>query len=70
MIQGMVKGLEDRLSSQGGTPQEWARLIGALPVIGQADHAQDILTEARARFSSDAEALKVIETAAEQAGLK
>ncbi len=70
MITGMVKGLEDRLSSQGGTPQEWARLIGALPVIGQADHAQEILAEARNRFNGDPQALEMIEAAAQQAGLK
>ncbi len=70
MVEGMVKGLEERLSSEGGTPQEWARLIGALPVIGQADHAQNILAEARSRFASDAPALEVIETAARQAGLQ
>lgn len=70
MIRGMVKGLENRLSNQGGTPQEWARLIGALPVIGEADHAQNILAEARTRFAGDAPALEIIETAAQQAGLK
>lgn len=32
MIDGMVRGLEDRLATQGGSPEEWARLISALAV--------------------------------------
>ncbi|KGJ03819.1 cytochrome c-type biogenesis protein CcmH [Paracoccus halophilus] len=70
MIEGMVKGLETRLTSQGGTAQEWARLIGALPVIGQTDHARMILAEARSRFAQDAPALEIIAAAAQQAGLE
>ncbi len=70
MVEGMVKGLEERLATQGGTPEEWARLIASLVVIGQKDHAQDILTEARGRFSATPDALAVIDTAAEKAGLE
>lgn len=70
MIQNMVKGLEARLASQGGTPEEWARLIGALAVMGQGDHARDILTEARNRFAATPEALATVEAAAKQAGLQ
>ncbi|MFG6079210.1 c-type cytochrome biogenesis protein CcmI [Paracoccus litorisediminis] len=70
MIQGMVKGLESRLATQGGTPEEWARLISALVVLGQKDHAQDILGEARTRFASIPEALATIEAAGKQSGLQ
>jgi len=70
MIEGMVKGLETRLATQGGTPEEWARLISSLPVIGQKDHAADILGEARRHFAGDLPALELIEAAAEQAGLE
>ncbi len=70
MIEGMVKGLETRLANQGGTPEEWARLISSLPMIGQKDHAADVLGEARKVFASDPAALELIEAAAQQAGLE
>ena len=70
MVEGMVEGLETRLATQGGTPDEWARLIGALVVIGRQDHARDILAEARARFAATPEALTVIAEAAGKAGLE
>lgn len=70
MIEGMVKGLESRLATQGGTPEEWARLISSLPVIGQQDHAKAVLGEARQRFSGNQPALDLIEAAAKQAGLE
>ncbi|WJS83451.1 c-type cytochrome biogenesis protein CcmI [Paracoccus sp. TOH] len=70
MIEGMVKGLETRLAAQGGTPEEWARLISSLVVIGQKDHAADILDEARQRFSADPTARAAIEAAAQKAGLE
>lgn len=70
MIRGMVQGLEMRLSTEGGTPEEWARLIGALGVLGEADHAREILAEARTRFAADADGLAAIEAAARQAGLE
>ncbi|MFT4014618.1 MAG: c-type cytochrome biogenesis protein CcmI [Paracoccus sp. (in: a-proteobacteria)] len=68
MIEGMVQGLEARLARQGGTPQEWARLIAALAVLGQKDHAQEILAEARRQFGPEAAA--PIEEAAGKAGLQ
>ena len=47
MIRGMVAGLSDRLATEGGSPEEWARLIGALGVLGETERAQAILEEAR-----------------------
>ena len=47
-----------------------ARLIGALAVKGERDHAQEILTEARSKFAADPQALVVIDGAAGQAGLQ
>jgi cytochrome c-type biogenesis protein CcmH len=69
MIRGMVEGLSDRLATQGGTPPEWARLIGALGVLGDTDQAEAVLRNARQVFADDAEALSVIDDAARQAGL-
>ncbi|MBM3605513.1 MAG: c-type cytochrome biogenesis protein CcmI [Alphaproteobacteria bacterium] len=69
MIEGMVAGLQDRLANQGGSPEEWARLIGALGVLGRVDQAAAIWDEAKARFGGTAEALEPIRQAARDAGL-
>ncbi|WP_299360869.1 c-type cytochrome biogenesis protein CcmI [uncultured Paracoccus sp.] len=69
MIGDMVTRLETRLATQGGTPEEWARLIGALVVVGNSDHAREIWAEAQTRFADRPEALAIVTTGAEQAGL-
>ncbi|RJE85708.1 c-type cytochrome biogenesis protein CcmI, partial [Paracoccus onubensis] len=69
MIQGMVSGLESRLATQGGSPEEWARLIGSLAVLGQTDRASAIWDEAQERFGAQPEAIAPIREAAETAGL-
>ncbi|MFV0385857.1 c-type cytochrome biogenesis protein CcmI [Paracoccus sp. (in: a-proteobacteria)] len=69
MIAGMVSRLEDRLASEGGSPEEWARLISSLAVIGNAGHAHEIWTEAQTRFADKPEALATVRAAAQQAGL-
>ncbi|MDB6176456.1 c-type cytochrome biogenesis protein CcmI [Paracoccus sp. Z330] len=69
MIQNMVSQLETRLAEEGGTPQEWARLISSLVILGQTDHARDIWGEAQLRFAASAEALAPIRAAAQDAGL-
>lgn len=69
MIRTMVQGLSDRLASQGGTPEEWARLINALGVLGEGDRAAAIWDEARQSFADRPEALATIRAAAERAGV-
>ena len=69
MIQDMVDRLQQRLATQGGSPEEWARLIAALAMLDQRDQATAILTEARQRFGSAPDALAPIERAATDAGL-
>ena len=68
MVEGMVAQLESRLASQGGTPEEWARLISSLVVIGNADHARAIWSEAQTRFAAQPEALEIVRRAATDAG--
>lgn len=68
MIGGMVEGLASRLANQGGPAEDWARLIGALAVLGQQDRARAIWSEARMVFADRAEALAVIDAAARDAG--
>ncbi|TYP68251.1 cytochrome c-type biogenesis protein CcmH [Stutzerimonas stutzeri] len=69
MIQDMVDRLQQRLATEGGSPEEWARLIAALAMLDQRDQATAILTEARQRFGSAPDALAPIERAATEAGL-
>ncbi|EEX10366.1 cytochrome c-type biogenesis protein CycH [Ruegeria lacuscaerulensis ITI-1157] len=69
MIRGMVDGLSDRLATEGGTPQEWARLISALGVLGETERATAIRDEALAKFADNQEALEMIASAARQAGI-
>ena len=68
MIGNMVEGLAARLSNQGGTPEEWARLINALGVLGQADRARSIWAEARQVFADQPDAMAQIDAAARQQG--
>lgn len=69
MIRGMVEQLSDRLASEGGTPQEWARLISALGVLGEKERASLIWAEAQEVFASAPSALEALRAAAEQAGV-
>lgn len=69
MVRGMVDGLSQRLADQGGTAEDWARLIGALGVLGETEQARAIRDEALETFAGNAAALDLIRTAAEQAGL-
>jgi cytochrome c-type biogenesis protein CcmH len=69
MIAGMVDGLAARLAAEGGPPEDWARLIRSLGVLGRRDEAQAILAEARQTHAGDAQGLAAIEAAAAEAGL-
>ncbi|PJE27075.1 cytochrome c-type biogenesis protein CcmH [Pseudooceanicola antarcticus] len=69
MIRGMVDGLADRLAREGGTAEEWARLIAALGVLGESDRAGAIYVESQQVFAGDAAALGLLASAAEQAGV-
>lgn len=68
-IEGMVEQLETRLANEGGSAQEWARLISSLGVLGRTEKAQAIYDEAKQRFGAMPDAKSAIEAAAEQAGL-
>ncbi|MCI2393362.1 c-type cytochrome biogenesis protein CcmI [Aliiroseovarius sediminis] len=69
MIQGMIEQLSDRLATEGGTPDEWARLINVLGVVGDNNRAAAIWDEAQTVFASKPDALATVRIAAEQAGL-
>ena len=69
MIRGMVAQLSDRLATEGGSPEEWARLIGAYGVLEERGKAQEIYKEALQVFAEDEQALALIRAGAERAGL-
>ncbi|EPX81422.1 c-type cytochrome biogenesis protein CcmI [Salipiger mucosus] len=69
MVQGMVERLAGRLAEQGGTPDEWARLLGALGVLGETERAGEIWTEAQSVFAGQPEALDTVRAGARRAGV-
>jgi cytochrome c-type biogenesis protein CcmH len=67
MIRGMVDGLGERLATEGGTPDEWARLIRALGVLGETGRASAIWNEAQGVFANKPAALNILREAAQAA---
>jgi cytochrome c-type biogenesis protein CcmH len=63
-IRSMVEGLAARLAASGGPPQDWARLVRALTVLGERERAGTIVAEARRTFAADPAGLQQIEDAA------
>lgn len=69
MIRGMVEQLSERLATEGGSAAEWARLIGALGVLGESERAAAIWGEAKTVFAAKPDDLAVLRSAALRAGL-
>ena len=69
MIGSMVDGLMERLATEGGSAEEWARLIRALGVQGDLDRAEAIYAEARDVFEGRPGELALVTAAATEAGL-
>ena len=69
MIEGMVGGLVDRLRTEGGSPEEWARAIGSLSTLGKTEEAKAVLAEAKAAHAGNAEALAALDATAKAAGV-
>nr|WP_262271020.1 c-type cytochrome biogenesis protein CcmI [Microvirga sp. HBU65207] len=65
-IAGMVAGLAGRLEAQGGTAEEWARLMRSYAVLGQRDKAVAAARRAREALAQDNAALKTIDTMARE----
>ena len=66
-IRGMVEGLATRLGDQGGTADEWARLIRAYGVLGRDAEARSALHTANSIFTG--RDLATVRAAATQAGI-
>ncbi|PKQ11734.1 MAG: c-type cytochrome biogenesis protein CcmI [Alphaproteobacteria bacterium HGW-Alphaproteobacteria-1] len=69
MIRGMVTRLSERLATEGGPPEDWARLINAYGVLGDQDAARRTWDEAQGQFAQDAGALATVRAAAQSAGV-
>ncbi|WP_372572388.1 c-type cytochrome biogenesis protein CcmI [Ruegeria jejuensis] len=66
-IRGMVAGLSERLATDGGTPEEWARLIRSLGVLDERAQANRVFHEAQQVFAGDDAALALIRQAGQAA---
>ena len=69
MIEGMVSKLATRLASNGGSVDEWSRLIRAYTVLHEADKAKAALVDARKALASDANAVASLDALARDLGL-
>ena len=67
MIRGMGASLGERLATNGGTMNEWARLIRALGALGETARASEIWNEAKDVFSDNPKALNLLLEAAQAA---
>jgi cytochrome c-type biogenesis protein CcmH len=69
MIRGMVANLSDRLATEGGPPEDWARLITSLAVLGDEAQAIAIWNNAQEVFADNPAALEIVRDGARSAGL-
>ena len=69
MIRGMVEGLAARLASNGGSLEEWSRLVRAYTVLREPEKARLALGEARKALGAEAPAMAALEALANELGL-
>ncbi len=69
MVRGMVERLSDRLATQGGSAQDWARLIRAYGVLGDRTSASAVWTEGQVHFANRPSEMALLQEAAEEAGV-
>ncbi len=69
MIGGMVAGLADRLATQGGPAEDWARLIRAYGVLGNQEAARTVWDEAQQVFVGSMRGMEILTNAARDAGV-
>jgi cytochrome c-type biogenesis protein CcmH len=68
-IRGMVEGLAARLATNGGSLEEWSRLVRAYTVLREPEKARAALGEARKAFGADAAAMAGLDALAGELGL-
>lgn len=69
MVEGMVSSLAARLEAQGGSVEEWQRLMRAYQVLGRSDEARATAEKAKAAFADDPEAQARIQDTEREIGL-
>lgn len=69
MVEGMVSQLATRLEAEGGSVEEWQRLIRAYQVLGRSEEARAAADQAREAFAGDPEAQARIRSTAREIGL-
>ena len=69
MIRGMVEGLAARLAANGGSLEEWSRLVRAYTVLGEPEKARLALGEARKALGANGPAMAALEALASELGL-
>jgi cytochrome c-type biogenesis protein CcmH len=70
MVRGMVQRLADRLhSGDGGTVDEWLRLVQAYVVLGDRDKAKGAIADAKRALSDHPDAIKQLDELAKQLSL-
>jgi cytochrome c-type biogenesis protein CcmH len=65
-ILAMVQGLAERLDAQGGTPEDWARLMRSYVVLEQPEKAKSALSKARQALAGNQGALGQIDATARE----
>ena len=68
-ILGMVARLEDRLKADGGSAEDWGRLVRSYAVLGERERAVAALDDARAALSSDGAGFAGVEAVAREVGI-
>ena len=69
VIRGMVEGLAARLAANGGSLDEWSRLVRAYTVLHEPEKARLALGEARKALAANAPAMAALEALANELGL-
>ncbi len=69
MIEAMVARLSERLDRQGGTAEDWGRLVKSYMVLGRKDAAKAALYKAHQALASDKAAIDALDAEARALGV-
>lgn len=69
MIEGMVAQLDTRLQSEGGSPEEWARLVNALVQLNRLPDAQAAYDRSKVALKGDTVGTSALKELAVTSGL-
>jgi len=69
MIKQMVAGLAERLRSEGGSIEEWKRLVRSYAVMGDKAAATTAISDARKAMARDTQAIASLDEIARELGL-